>query len=215
VVTVSIIRAFRAGGHRVAGKSKKRIQSTGGRSKGAGNGGGDARDQVRADKRAQFESPGGGRRTGLILGGVALVAVVAVALVAAMSGGDKGPAAEAAPVAAAGDTVKIAMSEVSDGKAHFYSYDAGGTSVNYFVLKSSDGEMRAAFDACDVCYPAKKGYHQEGDEMVCNNCGRRFPSTKINVLEGGCNPSPLERTVEGDQLVLQVADLQAGASYFQ
>jgi uncharacterized membrane protein len=199
----------------VAGKSKKRIQSTGGRPKGAGNGGGDGRDQVRADKRAQFESPGSGRRRGLILGGVALLAVIAAAAVVAMSGGDKGPAAQAAPVAAAGDTVKIAMSEVSDGKAHFYSYDAGGTQVNYFVLQSSDGEMRAAFDACDVCYPAKKGYHQEGDEMVCNNCGRRFPSTKINVLEGGCNPSPLERTVKGDQLVLQVADLQAGVSYFQ
>jgi uncharacterized membrane protein len=199
----------------VAGKSKKRIQSTGGQPNGAGEGSGGARDEVRADKRAQFESPGKGRRTGLILGGVALVAVVAVALVAAMSGGEKSPAAEAAPVAAAGDTVKIAMSEVSDGKAHFYSYDGGGTAVNYFVVKSSDGKMRAAFDACDVCYPAKKGYHQEGDEMVCNNCGRRFPSTKINVLDGGCNPSPLERTVEGDQLVLQVADIQAGAQYFQ
>jgi uncharacterized membrane protein len=199
----------------VSGKSKKHIQSTGAKPKGAGNGGSGARDEVRADKRAQFESPGRGGRIGLILGGIALVAVIAVVAVVAMSGGDKGPAAQAAPVAAAGDTVKIATSEISDGKAHFYSYDAGGTSVNYFVLQSSDGEIRAAFDACDVCYPAKKGYHQEGDEMVCNNCGRRFPSTKINVLEGGCNPSPLERTVEGDQLVLQVAELQAGASYFQ
>ena len=199
----------------MSGKSKKRIQSTGGKPKSAGNGGGDGRDQVRADKRAQFESPGSGRRTGLILGGVALLAVIAVAAVMAMSGGDKGPAAEAAPVAAAGDTVKIAMSEVSDGKAHFYSYDAGGTQVNYFVLKSSDGELRAAFDACDVCFAQKKGYHQEGDVMVCNNCGRQFPSTKINVLEGGCNPSPLERTVEGNQLVLQTADIQAGVQYFQ
>ena len=199
----------------MSGKSKKRIQSTGARPRGGSAGPGQGRDQVRAEKRAQFESPGRGRRVGIVLAGVTLLAIVAVAVVVAMSGGDKGPAAEAAPAAASGDAVKIAVSEVSDGQAHFYSYDAGGTQVNYFVLKSSDGELRAAFDACDVCFAQKKGYHQEGDVMVCNNCGRRFPSTKINVLQGGCNPSPLERTVQGDELVLQVADLQAGAQYFQ
>ena len=43
--------------------------------------------------------------------------------------------------------------------------------------------------------------------MVCNNCGRRFPSTKINVLEGGCNPSPLDRAEKGDQLVIATSDL--------
>lgn len=198
----------------MSGKSKKRIQSTGGRPR-AGVSGVKDRDQVRADKRAQFESPKRGRGIAFVLAGVALVAIVAVAGVVAMSGGDKGPAAEAAPAAASGDAVKIAVSEVSDGQAHFYSYDAGTTKVNYFVIKSSDGELRAAFDACDVCFPQKKGYHQEGDEMVCNNCGRRFPSTKINVLQGGCNPSPLERTVKGDELVLQVADIQAGVSYFE
>ena len=69
--------------------------------------------------------------------------------------------------------------------------------MKYFVLKSSDGTVRAAFDACDVCYAQKKGYQQEGDEMVCGNCGQRFPSAQINEVEGGCNPSPIERTVKG------------------
>ncbi|MEM3554980.1 MAG: Fe-S-containing protein, partial [Candidatus Micrarchaeaceae archaeon] len=60
----------------------------------------------------------------------------------------------------------------------------------------------AAFNACDVCYPARKGYHQEGDVMVCNNCGRRFPTNQINIVRGGCNPAPLERAVDGDTLVI-------------
>jgi hypothetical protein len=46
-------------------------------------------------------------------------------------------------------------------------------------MKSADGVIRAAYDACDVCYRERKGYHQEGDDMVCNNCGRHFPSTSI------------------------------------
>jgi uncharacterized membrane protein len=148
-------------------------------------------------------------------------AVVALAVVAGVAlylttGRDSGgaEAASATTATTAGD-VKIALAEVNDGKAHFYSYDAGGVQVKYFVLKSSDGVIRAAFDACDVCYANKLGYHQEGDEMVCNNCGRRFPSTKINVLEGGCNPSPLDRTEKGDQLVIATSAIEAGVQYFQ
>ena len=169
---------------------------------------------VREQKRAQFEGPRSRTSLHLILAGIALAVVVIVGVVVVV-GRDSSPAASAAPVAASGGDVKIALADVSDGKAHFYSYDAGGVEVKYFVLKSSDGKIRAAFDACDVCFANKKGYHQEGDEMVCNNCGRRFPSTKINVLEGGCNPSPLDRTVKGQTLVLNTADIQAGVQYFQ
>jgi uncharacterized membrane protein len=169
---------------------------------------------AREQKRAQFEAPRRHNTLHLALAGLALAAVAVIAGVVVTRGGD-GPAATAAPVAASGEDVSIPLADVADGQAHFYSYDAGGIEVKYFVLKSSDGKIRAAFDACDVCFAQKKGYHQEGDEMVCNNCGRRFPSTKINVLEGGCNPSPVDRTVQGDTLVLKTSDLQAGVQYFQ
>jgi len=169
---------------------------------------------VRAEKRAQFEEPRRKTTLHIVLAGVALL-IVAGAAFAFVSTRGGGATAATTTQAAAGGDVKIALADVADGKAHFYSYDAGGTQVKYFVLKSSDGKVRAAFDACDVCYAQKKGYHQEGDEMVCNNCGRRFPSTKINEVEGGCNPSPLTRTVKGQDLVLTTADLQAGVQYFQ
>ena len=62
----------------------------------------------------------------------------------------------------------IPLKAVSDGKAHHYLVKAGdGTMVTFFVLKSGDGVIRAAIDACDVCYKAGKGYYQQGDNMVC------------------------------------------------
>jgi len=191
----------------VSGKSSKRNRTGSGRPA--------SQDQaVREQKRAQFQEPR--RRTTLhiVLAGVALLIVAGAAFAFVSTRGDGATAATTTQAAPGGD-VKIALADVSDGKAHFYSYDAGGTQVKYFVLKSSDGKVRAAFDACDVCYAQKKGYHQEGDEMVCNNCGRRFPSTKINEVEGGCNPSPVDRTIKGETLVLKTADLQAGVQYFQ
>jgi uncharacterized membrane protein len=170
---------------------------------------------VRAGKRAQFEQPKSRTGLHLALAGAALVAVIAVALVVVMDRGDGGPTAAAAPVAAGGADVTIPVADLADGQARYYAYDAGGVEVKYFVMKSSDGEYRAAFDACDVCFPNKKGYTQQGDVMVCNNCGQQFDSTQINEVRGGCNPSPIERSVDGQNLVLKTADLQTGVKYFQ
>lgn len=170
---------------------------------------------MREQKRAQFEQPRSRTGLHLALAGVALVAVVAVAAMVMMSRGGAETATAAAPVAASGADVTIPVADLSDGQAKYYSYDAGGVEVKYFVLKSSDGEYRVAFDACDVCYPNKKGYSQQGGVMVCNNCGQQFDSTQINEQRGGCNPSPIERSVDGQDLVLKTADLQAGVKYFQ
>jgi len=106
------------------------------------------------------------------------------------------------------------VSLFDDGQARHFDFDTGHRTIRYFVLKSSDGVIRAAFDACDVCWPAGKGYYQEGDVMVCRNCGRRFHSNRINDVKGGCNPAPLTRSVHGDRLVIQVDHILEGESYF-
>jgi uncharacterized membrane protein len=113
------------------------------------------------------------------------------------------------------DQVSYPISKFDDGKAKFFQYKTPqGITVKYFILKSSDGVVRAAFDACDVCWPSGKGYYQDGDVMVCRNCGRRFASVKVNEVKGGCNPAPLKREVAGDQLVIKVSDVLEGTQYF-
>jgi len=100
------------------------------------------------------------------------------------------------------------------GQAQFFEYKTGDITIKYFIVKSSDGIIRAAFDACDVCWPAGKGYRQEGDDMVCNNCGRHFKTTLINEVQGGCNPAPLNRRIENNTAIIEVKDILPGKSYF-
>jgi uncharacterized membrane protein len=83
--------------------------------------------------------------------------------------------------------------------------------VTFFVVKSPDGVIRAAVDACDVCYRSGKGYVQEGGTMVCTNCGMRFATDRINEVKGGCNPAPLARTVNNDQLLIAMSEINASA----
>ncbi len=117
-------------------------------------------------------------------------------------------------IAPAATMVKYPTSLFLDGIVKYFSYQHGDLTIKYFVLRSSDGVIRAAFDACDVCWPAGKGYYQDGDVMVCRNCGRRFTSVMVNEVQGGCNPSPLIRTIENNEVIIQVEDIIKGKQYF-
>ena len=122
---------------------------------------------------------------------------------------------EGASAGSPGEEITYPVKTFQDGKARYYEYKTNDKiTVKYFILKSSDGIIRAAFDACDVCWPEGKGYQQKGDYMVCRNCGRRFASVKVNVITGGCNPGALQREVSGDKLVIKVKDILEGKKYF-
>ena len=125
-----------------------------------------------------------------------------------------GLGAKHAAVQAQGDAVLIPLAGVADGKARFFELRDAGKALRFFVVQGADGVVRAAFDACDVCYHARKGYTLDGEQMVCVNCSQRFHVARINEVQGGCNPAPLERTVDGDTLRIPLAALRAGANYF-
>lgn len=108
--------------------------------------------------------------------------------------------------------MKIPLSEISE-KVKWYEYESNGVTIRFFAVKAGDGTIKTAFDACDVCYKNKKGYRQEGDYMVCNNCGRRFLINSLgteNRNPGGCWPGYLPSYVEADNLVIKKSDLEKG-----
>ena len=114
----------------------------------------------------------------------------------------------------ASGAIRFPVAQFADFEAQHFTYVHDGEPIEFFVLKSGDGVVRAAFNACDVCYGAKRGYSQDGEAMICNNCGLSFPANRINIVQGGCNPAPLDREIQGDDLVIKVADVTAGARFF-
>jgi uncharacterized membrane protein len=103
-----------------------------------------------------------------------------------------------------------------DGKAKHFQYTAAdGQKIRFFVVQDATGKLRAALDACEVCFKAKKGYIQQGSDMICVNCGQKFKVDKVGDFKGGCNPHPLKIQVAGDGAVITEADVAAGARYFQ
>jgi uncharacterized membrane protein len=173
---------------------------------------------ARAKKKAEFSEPQRKSKTPLILL-VVLVALVGFGAYLVLSASNDNPSSTSvatAPASTPSDTrdIRISLSDLS-GTAKFFDYKLSDNKpIRFFVIRSSDGVYRAALDACDTCYHAKKGYHQEGDDMICNNCGLHFHSSQINEVHGGCNPVGLPRTIEGNQLVIKANELESRGSYF-
>jgi uncharacterized membrane protein len=112
--------------------------------------------------------------------------------------------------------IRIPMQELSTN-ANFYEEEINGVEVKFFAIKDANGEVKTAFDACDVCYNSKKGYTQDGDYMVCNNCGNRYHVSGLgteNKFKGGCWPSYLESEVNDDYLEIKLSSLEKGMYKF-
>jgi len=159
----------------------------------------------------------GGKGMGIMVAVVLLAGIGSLAYSGVLSGlFKKSPAesAKAAGVVQNADVVRIPLKALDSGKALFLSLESEGRQFYYFALKSRDGAYRAALDACDVCFQSNRGYRQEGDLMVCNNCGQTFPSNRIGEIKGGCNPHPLAWRIEGQNLVIGKAEIVSRKDYF-
>lgn len=173
-------------------------------------------DEIRSAKKAAVLSENKPSKLPLIAVALCALFIAAGAAMYTLAPFGKGDTAATAGVntTAHSNQVEYDVALFNDGRARHFSYAAGKQTITYFILKSADGVIRAAFDACDVCWPAGKGYVQQGDQMICRNCGRKFDAVRINEVKGGCNPAPLNRRIEGDRLIIQKADILDGRQYF-
>lgn len=117
---------------------------------------------------------------------------------------------------AAADLV-IPVSDISD-KVTFYPVEADGTKMEVLAVKAPDGTIRTAFNTCQVCYDSGRGYYkQDGDELVCQNCGNRFPMSRVEVEAGGCNPWPIfdqNKTVTDESITISSDFLKESRQIF-
>ena len=150
----------------------------------------------------------------IVAASLSIIAVMSLVIVISMPGNpnDKIQNSEiATPSDVISQTeVSIPLSEIGSN-AKFYSYDSNGIEIRYFAVEGSDGNVHVAFDACDVCYDAKKGYRQNDDVMHCISCGKEFAINGIGTdnTAGGCWPSFLPTNIDGENVLIDISDLEA------
>ncbi len=144
-----------------------------------------------------------------------VASVVMVALLIGAAGAFAFSLGKYEKVKASNGMVTLPVAQLADGKARFYKFEESGKEIAFFAVKAPDGGVKIAFDACDACYRAKKGYEQKGDKMNCNNCNQKFATNRLGPnTTGGCNPGYLPHQLNGGSILIKVSDLKDGVKYF-
>lgn len=111
----------------------------------------------------------------------------------------------------------IPISGISE-TAKFYPVEIDGTNLEVIAVKAPDGTIRTAFNTCQICFDSGKGYYkQEGDVLVCQNCGNRFKLSQVEIEAGGCNPWPIfpdNKTVDDINITISYDYLKKATAIF-
>ncbi len=103
--------------------------------------------------------------------------------------------------------------------ATFIPYQSGGTKMEIIAVRADDGTVRTSLNTCQVCWDSGRGYYkQQGNELVCQNCGNRFNINSIEKIKNGCNPVPItgdEKTESVDTIAISADTLALYKKYFQ
>ncbi len=101
--------------------------------------------------------------------------------------------------------IVIPVKDITD-TATFYPANINGIDLEVIAVKAPDGTIRTAFNTCQICYSSGKGYYeQEGDTLICQNCGNHFGMGDVEVAKGGCNPVPITseyKKVDADTITI-------------
>jgi high-affinity iron transporter len=139
-----------------------------------------------------------------------LCAAVVVSLAAEFAYGRAMAAPSPAKMLVAQDNlVRIPLSELTDSSLHFYTADVNDTVIRFLVIHKLNGDYSVALDACQIC--GRVGYRQEGQNVICRNCGASIYVPSIGE-HGGCNPIPVKSQVVSGDVIVDLSALADAAA---
>lgn len=147
----------------------------------------------------------------------ALLFAAAVALLAALSVSPARSGEKADSSITTDADLIIAKKDLSR-KAQYYPVQIEGQYMEIIAVIASDNSIRVVFNACVVCYKSGKGFFlPSGDDLVCQNCGNRYPSNSLEMQRGGCNPVPVgakNRSEKDGNIIISQKFLKQAKDYF-
>jgi len=104
--------------------------------------------------------------------------------------------------------VHIPLTELTDTSLHFYTADVNNTVIRFLVIHQTNGNYAVALDACQICGWA--GYRQDGQNVICRNCGATIYIPSIGD-KGGCNPIPVKSAIASGEVIVDLSALTNSA----
>jgi high-affinity iron transporter len=116
---------------------------------------------------------------------------------------------QATPLVAQNGEVRIPLSQLMDSSLHYYTAEVNQADIRFLAIHKSSGDYATALDACQIC--GAVGYRQEGQNVICRNCGAAIYIPSIGQ-SGGCNPIAVKSRVEKGEVVVDLPALMEATS---
>ncbi len=105
--------------------------------------------------------------------------------------------------------VRVPLADLTDSSLHFYTAEVNGTVLRFLVIHQTNGNYVVALDACQIC--GWSGYRQEGQNVICRNCGATIYIPSIGE-HGGCNPVPVKAEIQQGEVIVELSALTNSAA---
>ena len=101
----------------------------------------------------------------------------------------------------------VSFEQVEDGHLHRFNYiTENGTAVRFIIIKKPNSSAYGiGLDACDIC--GVTGYYERDGQVVCKLCDVVMNINTIG-FKGGCNPIPIDYSIEDGNIVLPTEGLE-------
>ena len=110
-----------------------------------------------------------------------------------------------------GGMVHIPVSDLAPGQLNLYTFQGSEADVTFMVIKRDEDDIAVALNACGICPP--RGYHQEGNVLICDNCNAPINMETVG-MPGGCNPIPLAASLVNGEVQITSSDLLGAQAAF-
>lgn len=107
--------------------------------------------------------------------------------------------------------VHIPISDIASGQLNLYTFQGTDTDVTFMVIKREEDDIAVALNACGICPP--RGYHQEGNVLICDNCNAPINMETVG-MPGGCNPLPLAASIVNGEVQITSSELAGAQAKF-
>ena len=107
--------------------------------------------------------------------------------------------------------VHVSTEALQTNQLNLYTYAGKNVDVSFMMIKREEDDFAVALNVCGIC-PAR-GYHQEGNVLVCDNCNAPINLETVG-MPGGCNPVPLAASLINGEIQIAVDDLDAAQNRF-
>lgn len=115
-----------------------------------------------------------------------------------------------------GDSFVIPISELTKD-VKFFSLNYGDVDVEILAAIDKNGSPKVTLNTCQNCMGSPKAYFvQDGDSVVCQNCGIGHQIDTIGIAKRGCNPIPIDSlTINDKNVSFKKSELLASKDLFR